>query len=360
VTAGVSSGEVLRPSDARWESILASLPHDFYHLPTYCDLSARRVEGEALAVHVQAGSSHLFLPLILQPISRKRGADPEAWSDASSPYGYPGPIVAVQHPSALEAFCRSALTAMLKTLRELRVVTAFVRFHPLIETPLAPFEAAGMLVRHGRTVSIELRASPDQLWEQMRRNHRMDIRRLRESGRAVFEHDTSWRNFDAYLSAYQETAVRVGAHKSYYFEKSYYEHLRSILGEAIHLCVIHIDGELAAAGIFIEHRNVVHYHLSASRNAYLEQRPNKLLCHEACLWARERGNRVLHLGGGVGGREDSLYHFKAGFSQERHPFYTWRACINREIYEDIVAAWRADKTRGPIDPQYFPLYRQFD
>jgi CelD/BcsL family acetyltransferase involved in cellulose biosynthesis len=360
VIAGGASCEVLRPTDDRWADVLAGLPHDFYHLPSYCDLNARRVEGEALAVHVKAGSNQFFLPLVVQPQPPKYAARSEAWRDASSPYGYSGPIVVVEQASEAAAFCRSALAALLETLRELRVVTAFVRFHPLIETPLAPFEAAGALVRHGRTVSVELRASPDQLWRQMRRNHRMDIRRLRESGRAVFEHDTTWRNFDAYLSAYQETADRVGAHKSYYFERSYYERLRSILGDTIHLCAVHIDGEMAAAGIFIEHGKVVHYHLSATRNAYLDQRPNKLLCHEASLWARERGNHVLHLGGGVGGREDSLYHFKAGFSEARHPFHTWRACTDAEIYQDIVRTWRADETRGPIDPQYFPLYRQFD
>src|SRR5262249_8723631 len=35
---------------------------------------------------------------------------------------------------------------------------------------------------------------------------------------------------------------------------------------------------------------------------------------------RERGAKKFHLGGGVGGTEDGVFHVKAGFSRDRNPF----------------------------------------
>ena len=74
-------------------------------------------------------------------------------------------------------------------------------------------------------------------------------------------------------------------------------------------------------------------------------------------WAKDRGNQVLHLGGGVGGDSDSLLQFKIGFSPRRHTFATLRMVIDEREYGRLVAA------RDPrLDPGarggFFPLYRQ--
>ena len=53
------------------------------------------------------------------------------------------------------------------------------------------------------------------------------------------------------------------------------------------------------------------------------------------LWATERGARVLHLGGGVGSKADSLFQFKAGFSDRRHLFHIWRWIVQPDIYERL-------------------------
>jgi hypothetical protein len=76
-------------------------------------------------------------------------------------------------------------------------------------------------------------------------------------------------------------------------------------------------------------------------------------------WAKQRGNRVYHLGGGLGGSKDSLYEFKAAFSKLRADFYTWRAVVNPDAYHNLVAQWeqrsgaQADETDS-----YFPAYRK--
>jgi hypothetical protein len=78
-------------------------------------------------------------------------------------------------------------------------------------------------------------------------------------------------------------------------------------------------------------------------------------------WAKSRGNRVFHLGGGVGGSEDSLFRFKAGFSQQRHPFHTWRMVADETVYRRLVKRWesRHGAEADGLDG-FFPAYRKPD
>jgi hypothetical protein len=78
------------------------------------------------------------------------------------------------------------------------------------------------------------------------------------------------------------------------------------------------------------------------------------------FWAKERGNEVLHLGGGVGGGKDSLYHFKAGFSKQTHTFLTLRLIIDEEKYRHLLEL-RAKSLNREVEEllstNFFPAYR---
>ena len=75
-------------------------------------------------------------------------------------------------------------------------------------------------------------------------------------------------------------------------------------------------------------------------------------------WAKERGNRLMHLGGGVAGAQDKLFDFKTGFSKLRSPFYTWRLVSDPEVYARLCQKWElaTGKTANPPD-LFFPAYR---
>src|SRR5207244_3424133 len=93
---------------------------------------------------------------------------------------------------------------------------------------------------------------------------------------------------------------------------------------------------------------------------FLSRSPTGLIFDAVRFWARENGARVFHLGGGVGSKEDSLFHFKAGFSGRRHGFGTWRWVIVPEVYRELcderVRLARLDGL-APVSADYFPAYR---
>src|SRR5690349_20019997 len=106
---------------------------------------------------------------------------------------------------------------------------------------------------------------------------------------------------------------RLDADGYYYFTPDFFIDLKSSLGDALHLCVVEIDHQIVAAGIFTEVCGIVEYYLSGTAAEFVAGHPLKTMLNFVRDWPQERGNQVLHLGGGLGAQQDSLYHFKSGF-----------------------------------------------
>jgi hypothetical protein len=342
--------ELLAPSSPRWAAVLDEVEHDFYHLPAYAELSAKVDGGEARALLVADGDRAMLLPFLARPIP---GAG-DAW-DALTPYGYPGPLVTGGGDAgARDVFASRALEAASEVLRARGCVSLFARLHPLIGA--TPRPENGLLVQHGTTVHVDLRKTADELWAETMSGHRNEINRAIKAGhRAYF--DESFRHVDRFVEIYHATMSRVGAAAHYFFDRDYVIGLREALGGRLSLAVVEIDGQIAGAGLFAMTGGIVQYHLSGTDEAFLKARPTKLMLHFVRSWAKERGARWLHLGGGVGGGEDSLFKFKAGFSKLRSPFFTLRLVVDPAAYRALSRA----KHPGADDTDlsgFFPLYRR--
>lgn len=335
---------LIEPDAPRWTEILGRVRHDFYHLPGYVALAAEQEGGAARALLVEEGARGLLLPLILRPI--KGGS-----SDATSPYGYPGPLTWGDRD---QEWIRDAFQAGVERLRSDGVVSLFVRLHPLLDE-LPPVEV-GRLVTHGETVSIDLTRSLEEIWGQTRNNHRRDIGKSQRLG-YVAQLDKDWEYFGTFVRLYRETMERLSAEERYLFDEGYFRRLREVLGASVMLWVVTKDDAIAAAVLFVETSGIVQYHLAGSDQEHAWTRPTKLLIWSVARWAKERGDVRLHLGGGVGGADDSLMHFKAGFSDDRHMFRTLRVVVDDLAYRRLVSGRDAGLDATDLDG-FFPLYRK--
>jgi lipid II:glycine glycyltransferase (peptidoglycan interpeptide bridge formation enzyme) len=236
------------------------------------------------------------------------------------------------------------------------VVSLFVRTHPLLNPDVDGLTTVGTMVEHGQTVSIDLTASTDELWGATRPGHRSDIKLATRRGARAFL-DESWTHEAAFVGLYQATMARLEASDGYHFGADYVRSLRAVLGPRLHLGVVEVDGQIAAAGLFTEACGIVQYHLSGSDPAFGRLAPTKLLIHHVRETMKRRNDRVMHLGGGVAATDDSLYQFKAGFSDQRQPFRTWRVIVDPDRYAALSGA--VDTSADPTDPSgFFPIYRR--
>ena len=342
-------GEFISPQDLRWKRFLANCRHDFYHLPEYVTLCA--VAEGAMPVAFYAGDEHaaFLAPLLIRPLPSVLGA-PEGWCDARTPYGYPTPLLnppQVSLDGYLEAFCLAA--------RQRGIVTTFFRLHPLLPLDHVILGKFGRLTNRGQTVLIDLAHSVEE--SSVRANHRRNIRKLHSMGFTV--NLDEWGLFKDFVAIYLATMQRVGASVGYLFSEEYFKDLRAALGERLHLCcVISPGGDVASAGLFVGTDGIVQYHLGGTADEHLTLAPSKLMFDFMRRWSHENKHAVLHLGGGLGGAQDQLFQFKAGFSNDRAIFFTYEIVLDEEKNNLLCGLATAEGIGASgISSNFFPAYR---
>lgn len=343
---------VLGTSESRhWTRCIQSMRHDIYHKPDYHRLSEDN-DKTAYLFHYREGAFSIAVPLLLRRIEDV--TYPCEWLDATSVYGYAGPIAS--HASLPRPVIDGFHSALQQALRERNVISVFSRLHPFIDQrPL--LQGLGECQTIGKTVFIDLQAPSSEQWRVYRANHKRDIKRLKRLGAVVIK-DNDSRFLDEFLRFYEDTMRRNNASSYYFFGSLFFSELLSRPQLGNHLFVCLIDQVPACAGIFSSCNGIVQYHYSGTCERWCRLSPLKLLIDEVRKWSQQQGARCLHLGGGVGAREDSLFSFKLGFSPHRHPFSVWRWVTQPPVYKMLCGErvkQREHKSQPTTD--YFPAYR---
>ena len=92
------------------------------HLPGYVRLCARQERGPPVAFLAEQGECRLLIPLLIRPINLVIAPERNILYDASSPYGYPCPLLSLSDHDDSENFLRLGLAAFLDGLRERCIV----------------------------------------------------------------------------------------------------------------------------------------------------------------------------------------------------------------------------------------------
>ncbi len=345
----------LSPEDEEWRVHLSNVPHDVYHRPEYASIEAELASGTAIAILAKEEQRSLFLPLVLRQIPNSPSID------ATSPTGYPGPLLSTPAGDltfSKTRFAADAIKHILRQMQERKIVSAFVRCHPFLTDGAAGMQLHGTLVDHGNTVYIDLDQSDATLWRQTRASHRSEINRCNKNGYETII-DKDWKYLDDFISMYYDTMKRVSASKAYFFPPEYFTTLRDRLAQYAFLCVTLRDGVAASGGIFTKCNGIVQYHLGATATDFLRHHPSKQLLDFVRRWAKQNNYRRMHLGGGVNCQQDGLLRFKLGFSKLSVNVATYRLIADQSVYRHLVQAWEsehlsmADGTEG-----FFPAYRK--
>ncbi|MEL6457102.1 MAG: GNAT family N-acetyltransferase [Cyanobacteria bacterium J06636_27] len=343
-----------------WQETLQNLRHDVYHLPEYLELEAERNHAVAEAFLFTEDDKTFFVPYLLRSCNDILAGKPdlEEIFDVVSPYGYPGILLSEAARSCPE-FVDTALSKLKYQFRERNICSAFFRLHPILSDNFIDIFPQDIFTENGQTVSIDLTLSQEKIWAKTRKGHQSTInkcKRLGFQGKMVSFRE----HIDEFMSVYAETMNRVQAKDSYYFDDNYFRQLLN-LGEHLHLCIIEMEDEIVCTCLFFESCGIVQAHLGGTIDKYISQSPFNYLLHYVRLWAKERGNEFLHIGGGIGGStEDSLYKFKSGFSKQRHNFMTLRLITDEEKYQYLINI-RKNNLNLPSDKftesSFFPKYR---
>jgi hypothetical protein len=347
------TGEFITTQDPRWKALLAEVAHDFYHIPEYIQLEADHTGGEATAFYAERGNARFLIPLVQCPMPSILNAL-SGDCDVTSPYGYSSPLL---HCGGGEDQLRLFMEAFCEAGAQRGIVTAFLRLHPLLPLPIKVLSECGEVIHHGQTVYFDLDDSEDDAAAALCKNHRRDLKTLKAAGFQV--QLDNWSHYPRFIEIYRATMERLEASEMYFFRGDYFWRLREALGDSLHLStVLSPDGEVAAAGLFVHSCGIVQYHLAGTAEEYCRQSPVKLMVDWMRHWARACGAKSLHLGGGLGGHEDSLFRFKSGFTSHRAEFFTCRITLDEAKYRQLVGQWHRAGGLEEIDNHFFPAHRR--
>ena len=340
-----------------WKETLQKLRYDAYHLPEYVALEAKRNNNKPEALLISEDDKIFFVPYLLRSCNDVVAEQQEELFDAISPYGYPGILLS---DTAREdaTFAQNAFEKLQQTFQSRGICSAFLRLHPILSDNFPEVFPPNSLTDNGQTVSIDLSLDTDKIWAQTRRGHQSTINKCKRLG--LTARTVSFANYmEEFLAIYKETMDRLKAKDSYYFDREYFNDLLK-LGDRLHLVIVESGEQIVCASLFFEYCGIVQAHLGGTKTEFLKQSPFNLLLHHARLWAKERGNKFLHIGGGVGGSKDNLFTFKSGFSKQRHQFFTMRLIIDETKYDNLVQL-KAQAHNIPVtqlkESNFFPAYR---
>lgn len=317
---------------------------DFYHT---CDYHMLDTQGDSFLFVYEEGKIFIAVPMV------KREIEGSPYFDCTSVYGYTGLLSNIDFLEMPSNIWHNYQKCLDQYLKSENIVSFFCVIHPLSNQHLL-LEKTENLTKVGKTIAIDLLQSLEDQRTQYRRPFRMKINQLRRKGFEIRLADSKEQLIE-FSEIYRENMIKVGASSKYFFDYQYFEDFMSARDFKPELLVAYYQNEMVAGAMVALTSNIMQLHLAGTRNEFLKESPMKLIFDEACLLGRARDMHFLHLGSGVGGKEDSLFHFKRGFSERAFDFTTWKYIVDKKVYDKLIQ----EKLTGStiLDTNLFPLYR---
>jgi len=341
----------------QWLSDLSQLPperRDVYFQPEYIHAYVDAEETEACCAVCKSGSSILMYPFLKSSIAPEE-ASPGKRSrfDIQSAYGYGGPVVntAGEDPQ----FLKEAWSMFSDWCESERIITEFVRFHPLIDNVRwIPQEMRAFEDR--KTIPMMLESYEHDLRNtSYYRSHRGMLNKADRMGFS-FHVMPAASELDWFVPLYLKTQDYLEGTGEARVEMDYFKSLTDGLGEGAWLGVVKQSNEITGAVLVLEGPAYLHSHLMGYRRDIKTAGMTNLLYHGIALEGASRGKKILHMGGGTSSSEgDALFRFKKSLSPARASFWLGTRCHDHFSYEELGKTWEAQ--HGPRPKNYFQFYR---
>jgi len=325
----------------QWNAIVRSMnQYDFYHLAEYHQLEH---SGQSLLLYYSSQNASFALPVVLRPVA---GTE---YNDLTSVYGYAGPLSDRENPD--EQSVNDFQSSLVHFFNQRKIVSVFTRLHPLFGNQEFLLSGLGKIVNTSKTVGIDLNIPEQEQRRQYAHSMKNQINRLKRRNVVVKKVQTR-EEINLFIEIYRENMKRVNASEMYYFSNDYFYRFLEELPSSIYLA--YFEEKAISGSLFTSCHGIVQPHLSATLNDFLRWSPLKLVWDYIRIDAIKNNEKWMHLGGGVGGADDSLFLFKKQFSDLRFIFKTWQYIHNTNVYNRLVSEKFADQMP---ESSFFPLYR---
>jgi hypothetical protein len=331
-----------------WKNILKNFINiDCYYSFEYGNSFAKKEGGRLFAAYYEDHDTKIIYPYIKRRIPHIE----EELFDIVTPYGYGGPVISGSNTNVsmmkfhelFSSYCRLH-----------NIITETIRFHPLYQNDKICRNFWDVeYIR--KTTAVDLRHSLEEIRNNYSEMTKRNIKKAKMNNLTCLIAENNKKNIRIFKDLYKETMDRNHAASYYYFdEDTFFEQVKKTDISETLLLFTKTNNEIIAGVMVLIGKEFSHYHLGASKTAYLHFRPNNLLFDFMIETCKSKGSSVLHLGGGYQ-ENDGLFKFKASFTNDHHfEYYIGKKVHNPVRYNEVIEGL---KEQYELNERYFPIYR---
>jgi hypothetical protein len=272
--------------------------------------------------------------------------------DLVTPYGYGGPLIVHVEEGRKCELVSEFERAFQSYCKEHKVVSEFVRFHPLVENA-KDFTDCYEVIFFRNTIKTNLAAFEDPIQYEYSSSCRRDIRHALKAGleyRVIQKPES----LALFKTLYYSTMQRNEAPSYYYFDDAYFSKCLELFQENMVLVEVLYNEKVIGMSLNFISQRILHAHLTGTLKEFHHLFPALILQYGLAMWGKENGFALVHHGGGrTNLPDDKLYLFKKKFGRQAEgEFFVGKKIWNADVYGVLCEA------AGALGNQaFFPAYR---
>lgn len=277
----------------------------------------------------------------------------EPYFNITTPYGYGGPVITDYKYGFKKELVRNFKKAFEIFCEENRIISEFVRFHPIISNA-NDFSDCYNLIFRSKTTGTTLSNFDDPVQEEFSKSTKKSIRKALNAG-VECKITVNPKSLSNFKEIYYQTMNRINADELYFFDDAYFSNCQRYFGENIVLVEAIYEGRIIGSELHFQYNNLIHTHLSGTAEEFHHLSPVYVMTYAIVRWGKENGFDIIHSGGGRSEEpDDKLYLFKKKFGKNTEfDYFVSYKVWNEDKYHQLYSA--ADTN---VKAKFFPAYKE--
>jgi hypothetical protein len=326
---------------------------DVYFRYEYFKLYLKHYDVVPEGIYWEDTNIKVFWTHLIRDISKIEQFKSFEYYDLTTPYGYGGPIILSKTNDSDRIF--KSISVFLEEYKKFALrnnyVSEFIRFHPVFEN-WKFFNRLLNISYLNDVVVVDGGKYLQEIWKTMSKTTRRYIKKSKkEFQNIIVNMSPPHKDIEEFYRLYIEVMKKHNASKKYFFSYEFIkDHFDILKDKSILIYCINNQNLIGASAIFLVGSTYLHYHLGAT-NYNFKCSPLRLILWNAIVWSKNTGISLFNLGGGKG-KNDTLFKFKAGFSNTYKKFYIGKIIFNEKVYKMLIKLAGVNP-----DVNFFPAYR---
>ena len=299
---------------------------DIYQLPKFNLINKKK--DEELFFFINLRDKEIFyMPIIVKKIKNNNSFFFETL------HGYSGPI----SNSIEESFLIDSWKKFYKNCVMKNIISGFIRFNPFLKNHLIAKNIDFIKIENAKQIIFsKLDQKYDFYYSKYSKNVKKNLKNFKKNKLKLIQ-TINQEYINKFLELYLQSMEEKSSLKSYRYNLNYFNDLFKYFSANIGLISVleSKDNNYLSGLLYIKFNNIIHVHLSCSNK--LGKKYSAPFGMRNFLFEKFAGtSNIINFGGGLTNQKnDSLFSFKKGFSDDYKDYFIGKVVINKDLHNEF-------------------------